>query len=76
MPEKIELSHIIISPPDTPFDGIKRKSSNLRGQHDLIKAISKSHFLVSCRHITEHPLRWIAFISANCLDFAFKPLIF
>jgi hypothetical protein len=29
MPKKIELSHIIISPPDAPFEEIKTKSSNL-----------------------------------------------
>jgi hypothetical protein len=76
MLEKIELSQIIMSPPEAPKDGTYTKSSNLLGRQDLIKDISKAHFFVSCKQITEKPLKFIAFISANCLDFTFKPLIF
>jgi hypothetical protein len=76
MPEKTELSQIIIKPPEAPSEGIYTKSSNLLGQHNLIKAISKWNFFVSCKQTTEHPLILIAFISANCLECAFQPLIF
>jgi hypothetical protein len=76
IPEKIELSQIIIRPPDAPSEGINTKSLNLSWQQDLIKLISKSHFLVSCKQTIEQPLRFIAFISANYLDLAFSPLIF
>jgi hypothetical protein len=76
MPEKTELFQITIIPPDAPFEGMYRKSSKHGGQQDLIKAISKDSFLVSCRHITSHPQSSITFLKASYLDLEFKPRIF
>jgi hypothetical protein len=72
----MELFQIIINPPEAPLEGTNTYSSKLLGQQDLIKAILKSYFLVSCKQTTEQPLILIAFIRANCLVLALIPLIF
>jgi hypothetical protein len=76
MPEKRELFHMIINPPEAPVEGTYTNSSKEAGQQDLRNALSNSCFLVSYKQITEQPLNLIAFIRASCFDLALSPRIF
>ena len=73
---KIALFQIVAIPPEAPLEGIKQYLSNRRGQQDLIKALSKEDFFVSCKQITAQPLEVIALESASCLASEFSPRTF
>ena len=74
--EKTALFQMVAIPPDAPREGTKSNLSNLHGQQDLMKALSKDCFFVSCKQITAQPLELIALESANCLASEFSPRTF